>query len=211
MKKKMFATLLMAVALVVAPVGGQLATYAASLTGNNTVPSLTGNNTVPSQTGNNTVPGTSGSAGNTTSSNTASSGSSNEQAYVGDLVAQISAAEEGATVRFTGVQTLSKSVLLQLMERSDVTLVLEYTYQEQDYVVTIPAGTAFVEDDINWYGPLYLALHYGNSASSYVVKSGDTMSKIAAQHGITLRELAAKNHQIADVNRIRVGQKITIR
>ena len=78
------------------------------------------------------------------------------------------------------------------------------------------AGAA-EDNDIPWYGPLYLAGKYGNGVNTdkaagagktYVVKNGDTMSKIAKMSGMSLAELAAKNPQIKDLNRIKIGQSI---
>jgi len=43
----------------------------------------------------------------------------------------------------------------------------------------------------------------------YVVKSGDSLSKIAVAHGVNARELAELN-QIANANKIRAGQKIIL-
>lgn len=43
----------------------------------------------------------------------------------------------------------------------------------------------------------------------YVVKSGDSLSKIAAAHGVSTRELAELN-QITDANKIRGGQKLIL-
>lgn len=55
-------------------------------------------------------------------------------------------------------------------------------------------------------------LYYGGSsisAKTYVVKSGDTLSGIAARYGTTYQKLAEKNG-IADPNKIYPGQKIVI-
>lgn len=49
----------------------------------------------------------------------------------------------------------------------------------------------------------------GGGKTVYTVKSGDTLSGIAAKYGTTYQALAAKN-SIADPNKIYVGQKITI-
>ena len=46
-------------------------------------------------------------------------------------------------------------------------------------------------------------------ATTYVVRSGDTLSGIAARYKVTVAELAAWNH-IANVNLIRVGQRLLI-
>ena len=44
----------------------------------------------------------------------------------------------------------------------------------------------------------------------YTIKKGETLSKIAAAHGITIEELLAANPDIKDPNRISEGQQITI-
>ncbi len=47
------------------------------------------------------------------------------------------------------------------------------------------------------------------SGNEYVVKSGDSLSKIAAAHGVKTKDLMAAN-QITDANKIRIGQKLSI-
>lgn len=54
--------------------------------------------------------------------------------------------------------------------------------------------------------PLKTAVAAGNV---YVVKTGDSLSKIAAAHGVNSRELAELN-QLADANKIRIGQKLIL-
>jgi len=44
----------------------------------------------------------------------------------------------------------------------------------------------------------------------YVIKKGDTLSKVASAHGITLEQLLAANKDIKNPNRITEGQEITI-
>jgi LysM domain len=44
----------------------------------------------------------------------------------------------------------------------------------------------------------------------YIIKKGDTLSKIAVAHGISLEELRAANPTIKDPNLIKEGQQITI-
>jgi len=48
------------------------------------------------------------------------------------------------------------------------------------------------------------------SVSAYAVKKGDTMTKIARLHGMTLDELKRKNPQIKNADRIYVGDKINL-
>ncbi|MCM1046280.1 MAG: LysM peptidoglycan-binding domain-containing protein [Candidatus Gastranaerophilales bacterium] len=134
----------------------------------------------------------------------------------------ITLAAPGAVItipKSDGVNTLSNSVMRMLYERKDITLVMEYTYEGVDYRIVIPAGGA-VYSDIPWYGPLYLAAHYGNGAAlkngtavngNYVIKGGDTLSKIAQANGLTVSQIAAMNPQIQDVNKIWEGQKITLK
>jgi len=43
----------------------------------------------------------------------------------------------------------------------------------------------------------------------YVIKAGDSLSKIAVSHGVNTRELAELN-QITDANKIRIGQKLIL-
>lgn len=103
----------------------------------------------------------------------------------------------------------------ELLEKKDVSLRLEFTYQDKEYVIVIPAGAA-LDEDVSWYGPLYLEQHFGNSAGSasseaagtYVVQSGDCLSRIAAANKMTLKQLLAKNPQIKNPDKINAGQII---
>lgn len=45
---------------------------------------------------------------------------------------------------------------------------------------------------------------------AYTVVAGDTLGKIARQHGVSLQQLLAKNPQIKNANAISVGQKINL-
>lgn len=138
------------------------------------------------------------------------------QAAEAAAISQIKTAEAGSTVVMKeGITTLSNAVMKELLNKGDVSLKLEFTYNEEEYVIVIPAGAA-LDNDISWYGPLYLAQQYGNSAGTaaaeaggtYEVKRGDTLSRIAKANNMTLKQLLAKNPQIKDANKINVGQKI---
>ncbi len=139
--------------------------------------------------------------------------------YEEDLTNRVTEAQPGATIVMEqGVTTLPNSIMKELAKRKDVSLKLEFTYEGKEYVIIIPAGKA-VDNDIPWYGPLYLAQQYGNRAgtagstasgmgTSYEVQSGDCLSRIAAANNMTLQQLLAKNPQIKDPDKIAVGQKI---
>ena len=104
----------------------------------------------------------------------------------------------------------------ELLKKGDISLKLEFTYNEEEYVIVIPAGAA-LDNDIPWYGPLYLAQQFGNSAgaentsdAAYTVKYGDTLRKIAAVNHMKLKQMLTKNPQIKDANKIVVGQKLDL-
>jgi LysM repeat protein len=44
----------------------------------------------------------------------------------------------------------------------------------------------------------------------YVVRSGDTLTDIAATHGTTLKALRAANPEVTDPRALRIGQKLVI-
>ncbi|MCM1303473.1 MAG: LysM domain-containing protein [Lachnospiraceae bacterium] len=153
------------------------------------------------------------------SSGSVSAGSSAERetaAYEDEVTEEIEAAPSGSTIVMDeGISALSNSVMKELLAKGDVSLRMEFTYQDKEYVIVIPAGAA-LDNDIPWYGPLYLAQHFGNRAGTasageggtYEVKSGDSLSRIARANNMTLQQLLAKNPQIKDPNKITVGQKI---
>lgn len=55
---------------------------------------------------------------------------------------------------------------------------------------------------------LAASLLFASPAFAYSVKPGDTMSKIAREHNLTLKELADENPQISNLNLIYPGQEI---
>lgn len=155
-------------------------------------------------------------------SSSSSGGSSSGSNYLAALESQIAAAAPGTIVKITkdqNINSLSNSVMKQLVKRGDVALDMEYTYDGVDYHIVIPAGLA-EDNDIPWYGPLYLSACYSIYAlntnvaapgsSVYVVQKGDTMSGIARANNTTVADLAVMNPQIKNVNRIVPGQIITI-
>lgn len=123
------------------------------------------------------------------------------------------------------INALSNAAMQMLLKRGDVTLVMEYVYQGKEYRIVIPAGKA-EDNDIPWYGPLYLAAYYsdygipGNETDpaakneeeeEYIVKKGDTLGAIGRAKGMTPGQIAKMNPQIKDVDVIRAGEKIKLK
>ena len=48
------------------------------------------------------------------------------------------------------------------------------------------------------------------TSGDYMVKAGDTLSAIAARNHMSLAELKARNPQVRDLHKIRVGQKLNL-
>lgn len=83
--------------------------------------------------------------------------------YRDNVASEIANAKDGATVKITrdkNINALPNDIMKALYKKQTVALELEYTFEGNEYKVTIPAGKA--EDNaIEWYGPLYLQMHYG--------------------------------------------------
>lgn len=157
------------------------------------------------------------------------SGCSNGAGGVQDVVKNvIQSAEPMSVITITKEQkinALSNAAMQMLVKRGDVTLVMEYVYQGKEYRIVIPAGKA-VDDDIPWYGPLYLAAYYSDygipgsemgpaakneEEEEYIVKKGDTLGAIGRAKGMTPGQIAKMNPQIKDVDVIRAGEKIKLK
>ncbi|MEH7111308.1 cell wall hydrolase [Neobacillus niacini] len=54
------------------------------------------------------------------------------------------------------------------------------------------------------------SLLFASPAFAYTVKHGDTLTKIAREHNITLQELADANPQVSNLNLIYIGENINI-
>ena len=108
--------------------------------------------------------------------------------------------------------SLPYDVMKMLQDNPKVTLEFSYTYQNQNYKVTIPGKNVIANPAIPWYGPLYLYMLYGDnktpafttSAGTYTVKSGDTLSAIAKRLKTTLNHLKDINN-IKNVDKIKPG------
>ena len=85
------------------------------------------------------------------------------QRYRDNLASEIANAKDGAIIKITRdkeINALPNDIMQALYKKQTVTLVMEYTYNEKEYTVTIPAGKA-QDNSIEWYGPLYLQMYYG--------------------------------------------------
>lgn len=137
MKKGIVMTAAIALAAVAVPFGASTLSTVAVASENNTVSAATGNNTV--------------------------SGTTVFENYVGNVGSEITNAKDGGTVKITrdkNINALPNSLMKDLHEKKTVSLELEYTFEGKEYTVTIPAGAA-ENNDIPWYGPLYLQMRYG--------------------------------------------------
>ena len=119
-------------------------------------------------------------------------------------------------VEYHGNGTLSAEELKELAKYPNVTLLYFYTYEGKDYGIAIPSGAVVLDEGVEWYGPINLFGKYGkysvgskvaSGTGVYTVVAGDTLGKLAAKFGTTVKDLAAKNG-IKNVNLIYVGQKI---
>lgn len=118
-----------------------------------------------------------------------------ENVYVvkpGDLLSKIAAAH--------GVKTAELKELNQLADANKIRvgqkLILpDYAKPSQSQPTAKSGATA--------------AAPVAAGGDTYVVKSGDALSKIAVAHGVKTRDLMAANN-ITDANKIRIGQKLII-
>ena len=83
--------------------------------------------------------------------------------YRDNVASEIANAKDGATVKISrdkNINALPNDIMQALYKKQTVALELEYTFEDNEYTVSIPAGKA--EDNaIEWYGPLYLQMRYG--------------------------------------------------
>ncbi|MBR4732354.1 MAG: LysM peptidoglycan-binding domain-containing protein [Lachnospiraceae bacterium] len=101
--------------------------------------------------------------------------------------------------------SLPKDILKTLEDHPDITLIFDYVYENEKYSVTMPGKIVKTVEGVEWYGPVYLYCTYGKAEAEvatseisgiYVVKSGDTLSRIA-------RKLHVKQKYLVDVNKIK--------
>ena len=65
-------------------------------------------------------------------------------------------------VEYSGNFALPYEFMEFLADHPSITLVYHVTYEDNEYTITIPAGMAIYNTEIEWYGPLWLLANYGN-------------------------------------------------
>jgi hypothetical protein len=154
----------------------------------------------------------------TSDDNNASSGSASVSAAYddGELISLLQNAADGSVLTITkedGINTLSNSFMRELLAKKTVSLSMTYVYNGVEYSILIPAG-ADIDLDIEWYGPLYLAQHFGNTTvanGQYTIVKGDTLSKIAVRNGLKLSALVELNKSLAAQKYIFPGQTVRLK
>ena len=134
------------------------------------------------------------------------------------------------TVYWSEGDSLPYNIMKILQDHPQITLVFSYSYKGVNYRVTIPGSVAKTYPNIPWYGPLYLYGNYGmynedgsikdgavnpgvpsgivdGTLRTYVIRRGDTLSRIARRLGTTVRRLVDLNH-IKNPNRIYAGHEL---
>ena len=136
-------------------------------------------------------------------------------AWESGIRSQIEAAPDNSTVRVISNESITLTIddIKALINRPTVSLYLEYVYNGTKYQVLIPAGKAYLLDGVYLYGPLCIAAMFPDGAGDevYTVVRGDTLSKIARNHGTTVNRLLELNTNIKNRNLIYTGQKIKVK
>lgn len=120
---------------------------------------------------------------------------------------------EPSVVTWNLGDSLPLETMKALSKATNTSLLFSFEYEGVSHNVLIPAGKAVWDEDILWYGPLWLLEKFGEydpSSQCYEVKSGDSLNAIAKKNGLTLDELIKKNPQIKDINLIRPGDIINL-
>ncbi len=147
-----------------------------------------------------------------------------------DMLWNVIAAGGKQTVYWSEGDALPFNIMKILQDHPQITLVFSYSYMGVNYRVAIPGSVAKAYPNIPWYGPLYLYGNYGmynedgsikdgavnpgvpggitdGTLRTYVIRRGDTLSRIARRFGTTVRRLVDLNH-IKNPNRIYAGHEL---
>ena len=128
------------------------------------------------------------------------------------------ASTDKKVVEYAGDFALSYDTMKFLKEHPEITLKYTMTINGEKKTAVIGGANVIADQNIKWYGVEYLYANYGENAvaangvavnGEYIIKPGDTLSKIAAKFGTTVKALAAKNN-ISNVNLIKAGRKLIL-
>ena len=203
MKKKAISAMVLAAALVLAPLSGELAMIATA-TGNNTTPAppptvtTTPNRPAGTTTGNNTVtsnnPGTTNSG--TTNPGTTNPGTSTNTGTTASTYTVVKGDTLYHIARKCGM-TLQELLAAnpQIKNRDKISV---------GQVLNCKAGST-VNNGTNTETPAV------TTSNTYTVVKGDTLYGIAKKCKMTIKELLAANPQIKNQNKINVGQVINVK
>ena len=116
------------------------------------------------------------------------------------------------TVYWNKGTSLPYDAMKTLHDNPMITLVFTYKYLGMDFAAVIPGSAAYATPAIQWYGPIYLYLLYGNTkvpaaTGTYTIKSGDTLSGIAMKLNTTIQHLKNVN-SIRNINEIKTGMAL---
>lgn len=107
---------------------------------------------------------------------------------------------DGPTADFGGLK-LSTKQILPLIDGYEAALKGSAASQSADTQASAPQAQGLPKKEQN--------MNMATQGGTYAIGKGDTLSKIAARHGVSAEDLAKANG-ISDPNRIRAGQTLTI-
>ena len=122
---------------------------------------------------------------------------------------------EEHVVEYSG-SGIPKSIIDELKKSNGVVLHYTCTYMGKKYDFTITGDEDFFfDDDVEWYGPLYIQhlinlrnIRYAGLRGRYTATSRDTIYSIARKFGISVNRLLELNPSIRRNGRIFPGQRI---
>lgn len=136
--------------------------------------------------------------------------------WVDSIMSTISIAANGGNNNYAEISgdfALPYEVMKYLQDNPNVMLLYDLTYQGVEYHLCIPGSQVKADPSIPYYGPAWILQNYfgvsdvPGADGGYTVKTGDTLTRIAAQFNTTVEDLAKKNG-IRNFDYIYVGQKI---
>lgn len=135
--------------------------------------------------------------------------------YYSSLLDTIGATESG-TIEYSEGDSLPLEVMQELAKNPSLELKFTYKNPEgEEKTVTIPGNmaAALIDEDIPWYGYLWLEEHFGEAKDTkvaYQIQPGDTLNGIAKRFGTTVNAIMESNTEIGNPNLIPAGGTIVV-